>query len=158
MFSWRLTVKVQVWKIFIKLEYHCFFISNQTCLNIYFKGIKILWVLNFTIGKKLHFAGIFAIWWVQNISRVFNFAISVKIRNDCLIVNQCNQICCRNSNFLTICRAMRNISIIIIIWWNIRKKESQTRQVFDFAIRWLWDFLRVQNFAKIVKNRNNLEI
>ena len=145
-----------MWKIFIKPEYKIVFISKLKLIKIIwtstFKGIKILWVLNFTIGKtKLHFAGIFAIWWLQNISRVFNFAISVKIRNKSLIVNQYNQICYKNSNFLMICRDMWNTSITIIIWLNIRKKrESQTRQVFNFAILWLWNCLRVLNFPKIV--------
>ena len=145
-----------MWKIFIKLEYKIVFISKLKLIKIIwtstFKGIKILWVLNFTIGKtKLHFAGIFAIWWLQNISRVFNFAISVKIRNKSLIVNQYNQICYRNSNFLMISRDMWNTSITIIIWLNIRKKrESQTRQVFNFVILWLWNCLRVLNFPKIV--------
>ena len=49
---------------------------------------------------------IFAIWWVQNILQIFNFTISVKIRNEILIeyfyiVNQCNcyQIFYRNLIF-----------------------------------------------------------
>ena len=107
--------------------WNCFYFKaeiNQNYLNVYFKVIKILQALNFTIGKtKLHFAGIFAIWWLQNISWVFNYAISVKIRNKSLIVNQYNQICHRNSNFLIISRDMWNTSIIIIIWLNIRKKR-----------------------------------
>ena len=73
----------------------------------------------------------FPIWWLQNISRVFNFAVSVKIRNESLIeyqfsiANQCNcyQICYRNSNFVTISRDMQYTGINIIIWSNIRKKS-----------------------------------
>ena len=116
MFSWRLTVffEVQGWKISIKLEYEFLYFKpeiNQSYLNVYFKCIKILRVLNFTIEKKWHFADIFAIWREQNISRVFNFAILVKIKNESLIVNQCN------------CYQICYTSIIIIIWLNIRKKR-----------------------------------
>ena len=46
--------------------------------------IWILQVLNFAIGKNILRVSNFAIWWLQNISRVFNFAILVKIRNKSL--------------------------------------------------------------------------
>ena len=65
MFSWRLTVffEVQVQKIFIKLEYQFFFNFkleiNQTYLNVYFKSIKILRVLNFAIRKKKYILQVF---------------------------------------------------------------------------------------------------
>ena len=159
MFSSRFTVffEIQVWKIFMRLEHQFFNFKpeiNHIYLNVYFKGIKILRVLNFTIGKKKYVLQVFLRFGECNtFSGVLDFTISVKIRNESLIVNQCNcyQTCYRNSNFLTISGDMRYASIIILIWLNIREKESQTRQVFNFSIFWLWNFSRIQNFAKIVK-------
>ena len=37
------------------------------------------------------------------------------------------------------------------------KRESQTRQVFNFAILWFWNFLWVQNIVKMVKSCENRE-
>ena len=131
MFLWRLTVffEVQEWNIFIKLDYQFSYFKpeiNQTYLNVYFKGIKFRGYLISQLEKTYILRVLnFAIWWFQNISRAFNFAMSVKIRNESLIEYQCNcyQMCYRNSNFLTISRDMRYTSIIIIIWLNIRKKR-----------------------------------
>ena len=71
----------------------------------------------------------------------FYFAISVKIRTKVSLniffstVNECNcnQICYRNSNFVTICRDVRYTGINIILWSKLGKRESQTGPVFDFA-------------------------
>ena len=38
------------------------------------------------------------------------------------------------------------------------KRESQTRQVFDFVILWFENSPRVQNLANMVKNRENDKI
>ena len=98
----------------------------------YFKGIKVCGYLILRLEKKsILRVFIFAIWWLQKISWVFNFAISVKIRkkvllnNNFSIANKCNcyQICCRNSNFVTISTYMRYTGTIIILWSNIRKKK-----------------------------------
>ena len=126
---------------------------------------QILRVLNFTTGNN-YILQVFdsAIWWLQNISRVFNFAISVKIKLSMninfFIVNQCNcyQICNRTSNFVIISRAIQCTGINIILWSNIRNKENLKlrryliSRVFNFAILWFWNFYRIQNFVKMVKN------
>ena len=51
------------------------------------------------------------------------------------IVKKCNccQICYRNSNFVTMSRDIRYTGINIILYQILEKRESQTRQVFDFA-------------------------
>ena len=91
MFLWRLTVffEVQEWNIFIKLDYQFSYFKpeiNQTYLNVYFKGIKFRGYLISQLEKTYILRVLnFAIWWFQNISRAFNFAMSVKIRNESLI-------------------------------------------------------------------------
>ena len=113
----------------------------------------------------------FAIWWLQNISWIFNFAISIKIREKSLIqhyffiVSQCNcyHICYRNSNFVTVSRDMLYTDISVsILWSNISKKRISNRyfilQVFNFVILLFWNFLLVQNFAKMDKRCKDHEI
>ena len=131
MFSWRLTVffEIQVWKIFIRLEHQFFYFKpeiNQTYLTYTLKVLKFCGYLISQLEKKLRFASILAIWWVQNIFRGTWFHdFSKNKKRKLIIVNQCNcyQTCYRNSNFLTISRDMRYTSIIILIWLNIRKKR-----------------------------------
>ena len=92
----------------------------------------------------------FAIWWFQRISRVFNFAISVKIRKkvssnnifSIVIKGKCYQICYRNSNFVTISKYMR-YGINIILWSNIRKKKIIKLGSYQFRrylISWFFGF------------------
>ena len=74
MFSWRLTVffEIQVWKIFIRLEHQFFYFKpeiNQTYLTYTLKVLKFCGYLISQLEKKLRFASILAIWWVQNIFR-----------------------------------------------------------------------------------------
>ena len=83
---------------------------------------------------------------LRNISWVFNFAISVKIRKkvslniNFSIVNECNcyQICYRNSNPVTISREMyTNVYIPVLRSYFdqiLKKRKSQTRQVFNFTV------------------------
>ena len=51
------------------------------------------------------------------------------------IVNQfnCYQVCYRKSGFVTLCNNMQYTVINIILYQILGKRESQTRQVFDFA-------------------------
>ena len=103
---------------------------------LYLKGIKFRRYLISQLEKKIFLRVLnFAIWWLQNISQVFNITILVKIRvslneynmnmNINLIVNQCNcyETCYRNSNFVTISRDMRHTGINIILRSNIGKKR-----------------------------------
>ena len=80
-----------------------------------------LWVFNFVI------------WWLKNISWVFNFTILVKIGKQvslnikCSIVDQCNcyQIWYRNSNFVTISRDMQYTRTNIIYTKSNRKPKKK---------------------------------
>ena len=70
--------------------YFCLPLSYMIWVLVELKGIKFCGYLISRLEKRLHFEGVlyFVIWWLQNISRVFNFVISVKIRNESLIEYQ----------------------------------------------------------------------
>ena len=159
--------------------------------------------------KQLHFEGVlyFVIWWLQNISRVFNFAISVKIRNESLIeyqfllslineivikyvkeslisllqietcdipvsISYFDQILWKRGRYLILSwrrpLSYRNQSIDLlrtsvdwILYDNGLRHERVNisnsaryliSRVFNFRVFWFWNFSRVQNFAKMVKN------
>ena len=132
-----------------------FFFGSGLTMHVeeYLKGIKFCGYLISRLEKKNILQVFnFAIWWLPNISWVFNFTILVKIRNESLIEYQCNcyQICYRSSNFFTISRHMRYAGINIIFWSNVREKRiSKSAGIY---------FCGVQNFAKMVKIRKNREI
>ena len=104
-------------------------------------------VLNFGIGKKT-LCRYLILRFGKNKKEKSNW-ISIFL----LLIN-CYQICYRILNFVFISRDMWYMGTNIILLSNIRKKVSQTRQIFNFAILWFWNISRVQNFAKMVKNRN----
>ena len=69
---------LQTFASIYSLDICCYSSMLFTSIRKYLKGIKFRGYLISRLGKKLHFAGIqFVIWWLQNISRVYNFAISV---------------------------------------------------------------------------------
>ena len=128
-------------------------------------------------GKKITKWGVtrvfnLAIWWLQNISRVSNFAILVRIRNGNLIKYQFP---CLLINVIVIKYVTETLTSWLQVYiCDIRVSISYSHQilrkdnlklgsdliswVFNFTTFWFWNFSRVQNFTKMIKNCENREI
>ena len=117
---------------FMSVVFQFYIESRRDFSKQYFSTVLLLWpfcwkhcsVLNFAIRKKM---------------RVFTFAILVKIRKsltETLI----------SLLFIEICDIRVSLSYFDQI---LGKRESQTRQIFNFAVLWNWNISQVKNRFKV---------
>ena len=128
----------------------------------YHKGIKFRGYLILRLEQSYTLPAFnFAIWRLQNISRVSNLAISVKIMVSLMniafsIFNQCNcyQICCRNSNYY------QQKDVIYVYPYNakIKYQEKESFKLCRYSISRFCGFEIFRGYKIWRKRSENLKI